>query len=294
MPLSPPLSSLNLPLRGAAGRLSTGPFTFAFVAGHPWTNTQSETFALGSLGSIYQTELFPIIPNSEIVQVEDTLLVVGKDYLIDYELGQIELLRWQAQGSHLTIKYQVAHHPFGRSPLLQGFRGQYVAVPGELGITHLARTEPGGSTHPSWSWPLSLDPQWESDLAPPKLTWTALSWEQGVGGGAGSIYPYVGAEIWRRTFQSRDLAGQTVEDMEAHTLRRPLHSEIAQPHRWLVPGSSTGSYLSLHQENGWIPREGISRQALKLDFTLEGTGSEVSTILPMPKALNLAKNNLLK
>ncbi|NMB26128.1 MAG: hypothetical protein GX986_11415, partial [Firmicutes bacterium] len=222
-----------------------------------------------------------------------TLLVVGKDYLIDYELGQIELLRWQAQGSHLTIKYQVAHHPFGRSPLLQGFRGQYVAVPGELGITHLARTEPGGSTHPSWSWPLSLDPQWESDLAPPKLTWTALSWEQGVGGGAGSIYPYVGAEIWRRTFQSRDLAGQTVEDMEAHTLRRPLHSEIAQPHRWLVPGSSTGSYLSLHQENGWIPREGISRQALKLDFTLEGTGSEVSTILPMPKALNLAKNNLL-
>lgn len=292
MALSPPLSPLELPLRGAGGRLSTGPFTFAFVAGHPRTNHQSETFPMGHLGSVYQTELFPIIPNTESVRVGDIWLVVGKDYLIDYELGQIELLRWRAPGDHLTITYQVAHHPFGKSPLLQGFRGQYVTDLGEVGITHLTRTEFEDSTRLPWSWPSALHPLWESDLTSSKLTWTSLSWEQGMGQGQGNMHPYVGAEIWRRTFQARDLGGQTVEDMEIHTQRRPLYSEIAHPHRWQVPNTPPGSYLGLYQENGWVPQEGSSRQAIKLDFALEGTDSEVTAILPLPKALNLARDNL--
>mgnify|MGYP000891208033 FL=1 len=278
--LSPPLSPLNLALSGAQGRLNTGPLTLALVAGHSQAISQEDIFVIGPSGSIYQTNLFPIIPGTEIVQMESTLLIRGTDYFIDYELGQMELLRWQPGGRKLTIGYQITHDVPGKKPLVQGYRAQYQTQWGNLGITHLTKSGQENSTDPHW--PLASES--ESNPASSKLTWSALSWEQGTG----TISPHLAAEIWRRTFRPADLAKPTVEDMETRILRQSLHGEIAHPHRWTAPEASLGSSLELSRETGWIPTESTSRSALQLGFILEGSGSWAKTTLPLAKAVNLA------
>ena len=282
--LSPPLSACDLSLTGTQGRLKWGDFAFSLIAGHPHTLTQIETFALQPTAEVYQTDCAPILAGTEVLRIGGYVLVPHQDYLIDYGLGRIQLLRFWPEAHELFISYQIPDSSLGKKPLIQGLRGEYETKDGTLGLTHLSKKVPEHQGSAEYSFPQIDEPSYAS-----RLTWSALSWEQGISG----VSPHLAAEIWRHTSQPTLMAERLVEDMESHSLRHPLSLEISDPHRWSQPEAAGGSFLHLSKAAGWMPTEGITRAALQLDFAIEGSGARVAAILPLPAATNLAASNTL-
>ena len=279
--LSLPLSSLAMTLSGAQGYYSQGPLTIAMVAGHSQTITQVEVFTLTAPTATFHTSLAPILMGTEKIMIGERVLTPNSDYFIDYQLGRIDLRRWWPGAEKLTISYQVSRDLAGKKPLIQGGQARYTTKIGTLSLTHLARNEIEPET-------ASFGPSPSEVSGTPtdsKLTWSALAWEQGTG----TITPYFGMEVWRRTFTPKGALEFVVEDMEIHTKRQPLLAEMARPEQWTRPEATMGSSLDLERETGWIPTEGVIRAALKLGFTLEGSGARAKTTLPLPTAVNLTE-----
>lgn len=282
--LSPPLSSFDASLTGAQGVLAWDDFTFSMAAGHAQTLTETETFALHPTTSVYHTHLAPILEGTETLRVGDHSLTPGPDYIIDYDRGRIQLMGIWPEMTELTITYQVSDGSPGRKPLVQGLRATYQGPYGTLGLTHLSRSQ-----HTARDSIYNPFPQTDHLLNNSLLTWSTLSWEQGTG----SVSPHWAAEIWRRTSLPATLAEQTVEDMEAHTLRQPLYQDIPDPLRWSPPKTTSGSSLYLSQATGWLPTERVTRSGLQLDFILEGSGAGAQTDLVFPKPVNLETTDTL-
>ncbi|NLJ24847.1 MAG: hypothetical protein GX354_05390 [Firmicutes bacterium] len=284
--LSSPLSPLDLPLDGAQGTLDLGDFTFSLVAGHTQTLTQVETFALHPTAGVYQMRLAPILAGTELLQIGKTILVPQQDYQIDYDLGQVRLMGFWPEAREFVISYQVADHSLGKKPLVQGFRGEYQAKYGTIGLTHMARSEPDAKSGDSDRYPL---PHGDGLSSKAQLTWSTLSWEQGLG----SISPHLAAEVWRRTQRPTVLSSRVVEDMESQPFRHPLIPEISDPTKWSRPNVTSGTALRLTKKSGYMPIEGVTRSALGLDFTLAGTQATAETRLILPTPLNLVAENTL-
>ena len=207
--------------------------------------------------------------------MEGRRLKAGVDYLIDYNTGIIRLLGLWPEAAKLTVTYQAIDSTPGKKPLVQGFRTEYDANSGRFGFTHLSRretdTDLSSGAFSSWS----------GDYEAPYTayqTWSALSFETPPKGPG----PRWAAEIWRRASQPLASEDRTVEDMETHTLRRPLFAGLSDPQSWSQPRGTGGSSLELGSVTGWLPLEGITRSALQLDFVLEGGGAWVETRLAAP------------
>ncbi|NLY51987.1 MAG: hypothetical protein GX063_03665 [Firmicutes bacterium] len=278
--LSPPLSPVSLSLTGVQGALAWRDAAFFLAAGHPQAVLKTETFILHPAVRVYQTAKAPLVPNTEIVQVEGRRLKAGVDYLIDYNTGIIRLLGLWPEAAKLTVTYQAIDSTPGKKPLVQGFRTEYDANSGRFGFTHLSRretdTDLSSGAFSSWS----------GDYEAPYTayqTWSALSFETPPKGPG----PRWAAEIWRRASQPLASEDRTVEDMETHTLRRPLFAGLSDPQSWSQPRGTGGSSLELGSVTGWLPLEGITRSALQLDFVLEGGGAWVETRLAAPSPVIL-------
>lgn len=284
--LSSPLSPLDLPLSGAQGTLNLEDISFSLVAGHTQTLTQIETFTLHPTAGVYQTRLAPILAGTELLRVGETILVPQQDYQIDYDLGQIQLVGFSPEARELVISYQVTDYSLGKKPLVQGFRGEYQTKSGTFGLTHMARSEPDAESGDVDSYPLL---QGDGISSKAQLTWSTLSWEQGLG----SISPHLAGEVWRRAQRPTSPGSRMVEDMESHPFRHPLILEISDPTKWSRPNVTNGTALRLSKKSGYMPIEGVTRSALGLDFTLAGTHATAKTRLTLPAPLNLVASNTL-
>jgi hypothetical protein len=276
--LSPPLSPASLPLTGVQGTVTWRDLTLSLAAGHPQTVLKTETFLLHPTVRVYQTANAPLVPGTEILQLEGRRLTAGVDYLIDYNTGAIRLLSLWPEAARLTASYQVTDATPGRKPLIQGFRTEYALKAGTLGFTHLSRREidPDSPDHSSW-------PDFTPAPYAASQTWSALSYEaahQGPG-------IHWAAEVWHRASQPSGARERTVDDMETHLLRRPLFAQLSNAQSWSEPRGTSGSSLELRQVSGWLPMEGITRSALQLDFVLEGTGAWTAAQLTVQSALKL-------
>ncbi len=285
--LSPPLSSVSLPITGVQGAMIWKNAAFFLAAGHPQVVHKTETFLFHPTIRVYRTARAPLLPDTEVVQLDNLRLKAGVDYLIDYNTGTITLLDVWPEALRLTISYQVVDSTPGKKPLIQGFRTEYGGESLRWGFTHLSRRE---SAH---EFSTGYFPFWSGYSTTPYAatqTWSALSLEKVPKGPE----PHFAAEIWHRASHAFPLENRVVEDMETHTLRQPLFAMLSDPHSWSLSRASGTSRLALERVSGWLPTEGVTRSALKLDFILEGSGASVEARLVAPSPVRLDKEtNLL-